>query len=340
MSEDRFRVVVLDDYERFCTTVPAYREVAAVADVDVVQHKLDTDAEWAAAVGDAHAVVLMRERSPFREREFALARSLRFISQIGRGVPHLDLAEATRRGIAVSCTPNDSGASTVELTFALLLALARQVPSVSQGMREGAWPPAVGMLLEGRTLGIIGLGRIGARVARIARAMDMNVLATGKTLSDERAAEAGARRVPLDTLLGESDVVSVHCRLNAETRGLIGRRELQRMQPGALLINTARGPIVSEEALVESLRRGHPGGAGLDVYDEEPLPPDHPLRGLDNVVLASHRGYAVDRILHQRYQSAFTNVIRFIEGTPVDVVNPEAIGAEPGNDAPAPSLDR
>ena len=153
MSEDRFRVVVLDDYERFCTTVPAYREVAAVADVEVVQHKLDTDAEWAAAVGDAHAVVLMRERSPFREREFALARSLRFISQIGRGVPHLDLAEATRRGIPVSCTPNDSGASTVELTFALLLALARQVPSVSQGMREGAWPPAVGDVAGGEDPG-------------------------------------------------------------------------------------------------------------------------------------------------------------------------------------------
>ena len=331
MSDDRFRVVVLDDYERFCTGVPAYREAAGLADVKVVEHKLTTDDEWSEAVGDAHAVVLMRERSPFRQREFGLAPSLRFISQIGRGIPHLDLAEATRRGIVVSCTANDSGASTVELTIALLTALARQIPSVSQGMREGAWPPAVGMLLEGRTLGVIGLGRIGARVARIARAMDMNLLAAGKTLTDERAAEAGARRVSLDTLLEESDIVSVHCRLNAETRGLIGRRELQRMKPGALLINTARGPIISEEALVESLRQGHPAGVGLDVYDEEPLPPDHPLRGLDNVILASHRGYAVDRILHQRYQAAFTNVIRFIEGAPVDVINPEA--------TPPPPLD-
>ena len=324
MSENRFRVVVLDDYERFCTGVPAYEEAARLADVRVVANKLTTDDEWRAAVGDAHALVLMRERSPFREREFALAPSLRFISQIGRGIPHLDLAEATRRGIVVSCTPNDSGASTVELTLALLLSLARQVPAVSQGMRAGAWPPAVGMLLEGRTLGIIGLGRIGARVARIAQAMDMNLLATGKTLTDERAAEAGARRASLDTLLEESDIVSVHCRLNAETRGLIGRRQLQRMKPDALLINTARGPIISEEALVASLRQGHPAGVGLDVYDQEPLPPDHPLRGLDNVILASHRGYAVDRILHQRYQSAFTNVIRFIEGAPVDVINPDA----------------
>ena len=160
MSDDRFRVVVLDDYEEFCASVPAFREVSAVADVRVVTRKLDTDEEWKAAVGDAHALVLMRERSPFREREFALARSLRFISQIGRGIPHLDLAEATRRGILVSCTPNDSGASTVELTFALLLALARRIPSVSQGMREGGWPPSVGLLLEGRTMGVIGLGRI------------------------------------------------------------------------------------------------------------------------------------------------------------------------------------
>ena len=193
MSDDRFRVVVLDDYEGFCTTVPAYEEAAGLADVEVVERKLTTDEEWSAAVGDAHAVVLMRERSPFREREFALAPSLRFISQIGRGIPHLDVAEATRRGIVVSVTPNDSGASTVELTFALLLALARKIPEVAQGMREGAWPPAVGMLLEGRTLGVIGLGRIGAKVARIGRAFDMDILATGKTLTDERAAEAGAR---------------------------------------------------------------------------------------------------------------------------------------------------
>ena len=224
-----------------------------------MERKLTTDDEWSAAIGDAHAVVLMRERSPFRQREFALAPSLRFISQIGRGIPHLDLAEATRRGIVVSCTPNDSGASTVELTWALLLALARQIPSVGQGMRDGAWPPAVGMLLEGRTLGVIGLGRIGTKVARIARAFDMNVLATGKTLTDERAAETGARRVSLDALLEESDIVTVHCRLNAETRGLIGRPELQRMKPDALLINTARGPIVSEEALVESLEAGASG---------------------------------------------------------------------------------
>ncbi len=329
MPDDRIRVVVLDDYEKFCTRVPAYREAAKLADVRVVEHRLASDEEWSAAVGGAHAVVLMRERSPFREREFALAPSLRFISQIGRGIPHLDLAEATRRGIVVSCTPNDSGTATVELTFALLTALARQIPSVSQGMREGGWPPAVGMLLEGRTLGVIGLGRIGTRVARIGRAFDMDILAAGKTLTDRRAAEAAARRVSLDTLLDESDVVSVHCRLNAETTGLIGRRELRRMKPGALLINTARGPILSEEALVESLKRGHPGGVGLDVYDQEPLPPYHPLRGFDNVILTSHRGYAVDRILHQRYQSAFTNVIRFIKGAPVEVIHPDASPSPP-----------
>ena len=322
MSDDRFRVVVLDDYEKFSTGVPAYEEAARLADVRVVERKLDTDEEWSAAVGDAHAVVLMRERSPFREREFALAPSLRFISQIGRGIPHLDVAEATRRGVVVSCTPNDSGASTVELTIALMLALARRIPSVSRGMRAGAWPPEVGMLLEGRTLGVIGMGRIGSKVARIGRAMDMDVLATGKTLTDERAGEAGARRVSLDTLLDESDIVSVNCRLNAETRGLIAGPELQRMKPDALLINTARGPIISEAALIESLGQGHPGGVGLDVYDKEPLSPDHPLRGFDNVILTSHRGYAVDRILYQRYQAAFTNVMRFIEGAPVDVVNP------------------
>lgn len=324
MAQDRFRVTVLDDYEKFSTRVPAYRDALKVAEIRVMERKLDTDAEISEAIGDAHAVMLMRERSLFREREFSLAPSLRFISQIGRSMPHLDLDEARRRGVVVSGTPGDSGISTVELTFALMLALARSVPAVDRGMHDGAWPPIVGALLEAKTLGIVGLGRIGRQVARIAQAFGMDVVAAGKTLTDERARESGVRRVSLQQLLQESDFVSVHCRSNAETRGLLGTKELASMKPGAFLINTARGPIVSEPALIEALEQGHLGGVGLDVYDVEPLPAAHPLRRFDNAVLMSHRGYGVDQILHQRYERAFQNIINFIKGEPTDVINLEA----------------
>lgn len=325
MANDRFRVVVLDDYEQFCTRVPAYQKTRALADVKVVDRKLTTDQEWSEAIGAAHAVVLMRERSLFGEREFGLAPSLRFISQISKGMPHLDVAGATRRGIAVSATPSDSGISTVELTFALMLALARHVPAVNQGMHAGDWPPSVGIVLSGKTLGIIGLGRLGRQVAQIAQAFGMNVLASGKTLTEERANAVGARRVSLETLLKESDVVSLHCRSNAETKGLIDAKAFASMKPGALLINTARGPIVSERALIASLEKGHLGGVGLDVYDVEPLPVNHPFRKLDNAILMSHRGYGVDEILHERYEHALTNVVNFINGEPTGVVNLEAL---------------
>ena len=325
MASDRFRVVVLDDYERFCTRVPAYDKVSGLADVEVIDRKLTTDQELSGAIGKADAVVLMRERSLFGEREFNIAPSLRFIAQIGPGMPHLDVAGATRRGIVVSRTPGDSGISTVELTFALMLALARYLPAVNQGMHAGEWPPIVGTLLSRKTLGIVGLGRLGKQVARIAQAFGMNVLAAGKTLTDERAQEVGARRVPMATLLTESDVVSLHCRANAETKGLIGEKALASMKPGALLINTARGPVISEPAVIAALERGHLGGVGLDVYDLEPLPADHPFRRLDNAILMSHRGYGVDEILHERYEYAFTNVIHFINGEPREVVNPEAL---------------
>jgi len=325
MANDRFRVVVLDDYEKFCTKVPAYRKAVGLADVEVMDRKLTTDQELSDAIGAAHAVMLMRERSLFGEREFGLAPSLRFIAQIGRGMPHLDVSAATRRGIVISATPGDSGISTVELTFALMLALSRRLPAVNQGMHEGAWPPIVGSLLEGKTLGIIGLGRIGKQVARIAQAFGMKVAASGKTLTDERAQEVGARRISLAALLEESDVVSLHCRSNAETKGLIGEKALASMKPGALLINTARGPIISEQALIAALERGQLGGVGLDVYDLEPLPADHALRRFDKAILMSHRGYGVDQILHERYECAFTNIINFINGKPTNVINPETL---------------
>ena len=322
---DRFRVVVLDDYEGLADQVPAYQKLKQRAEVTVLRERLATDTEFGAALRGVHILLLVRERTRFGERQLSLAPDLKLISQTGKTAAHLDLAGATRRGIIVTFTPSDTGTSTVELTFALIFAVLRQIPLIDRKMRAERWPAIPGRLLEGKTLGIVGLGRIGTRVAQIARAFGTRTLATGRTLTDERAREAGASGVSLETLLRESDIVTVHVPLRPETRGLIGEKEMSLIKRGAILINTARGAIVSEPALLAALQDGRLGGAGLDVYDEEPLPMDHPLRRLNNVVLLSHRGYATVEVLTERYQHALENILRFLDGKPVNVINPEAL---------------
>ena len=324
-SSERLRVLVLDDYERLADQVPAFAQLKARAEVTVMNTRLATNDELGRALQGIHAILLMRERSSFKEDRLSLAPSLKLISQTGKTSRHLDLPAATRRGVAVAFTPSDSGISTVELTWGLILSLMRRIPEVDRRMRQEAWPPVVGHLIEGKTIGVIGLGRIGKEVTRIARAFKARVLATGRTLTEERAREAGAEAVSLETLLRESDIVTIHVPSNPQTRGLIGEKEIALMKRGAILINTARGPIVSQGALFEALQKGHLGGAGLDVYDEEPLPMDHPLRRLDNAVLLSHRGYATEEILRKRYQEAMENILNFFDGKPVQLHNPEVL---------------
>ncbi|OGQ72069.1 MAG: hypothetical protein A2W73_06780 [Deltaproteobacteria bacterium RIFCSPLOWO2_12_55_13] len=322
---ERFQVVVLDDYEGMAAQVPAFGKLQARADITVMRERLGTSEELGRALKEANAVLLMRERSKFGDEQLSLAPALKLISQTGQAIPHLDLPAATRRRIAVAVTPNDSGISTVELTWGLIFALLRHIPEVDRRMRQESWPAVAGNTLEGKTIGVIGLGRIGRQIARIAQAFRTRVLATGKTLTDERAREAGAERVSLTTLLKESDIVTLHAPLRPETRGLIGEKELALMKPGAILINTSRGPIVSEKALLQALEKGRLGGAGLDVYDEEPLPMEHPLRRLNNVVLLSHRGYATVEILRERYELAIGNILNFLDGKPTNLINPEVL---------------
>jgi len=196
---------------------------------------------------------------------------------------------------------------------------------VDRRMREESWPPLAGRLLEGKTVGVLGFGRIGEEVARILKAFDTRVLAYARTLTAEKAGQIGAECVPMETLLKESDIVTIHVPLNANTRGMIGDKELAMMKPGVLLVNTARGPIVSEAAMIKALETGHLGGVGLDVFDIEPLPMDHPLRRFDNAILLSHRGYATVEVLRERYEEAMTNILNFIDGKPVNLHNPEVL---------------
>jgi len=324
-TSERYRVAVLDDYEGMADRAAAYQTLKSRADVKIHRERLESDADLGRALQGVQAVLLVRERTRFGEKQLAAATALKLISQTGRTTVHLDVAGATRRKVAISVTPADTGASTVELTTALIFAVLRRIPEVDRRMRTERWPAIAGRLFEGKTLGIVGLGRIGSQVARMAKLFNARVLATGRTLTPERAREAGAEAAPLERLLKESDIISIHVPLNDQTRGLIGAKEFALMKPGAILINTARGPIVSEAALIEALENEKLSGAGFDVYDEEPLGMNHPLRTFENVVLLSHRGYATEEILVERYQHAMENILNFFDGKPVKLINPEVL---------------
>jgi phosphoglycerate dehydrogenase-like enzyme len=324
-TSEGFRVVVLDDYEGMAERAPAHEKLKRRTDIKIFKERLETDVELGRALAGVHAVLLVRERTRFGEKQISLAPSLKLIAQTGKTTAHLDVPAATKRGIVIAVTPSDSGNSTIELTTALIFAVLRRIPEVDRRMRTERWPAVAGRLLDGKTLGIVGLGRIGSQVARVARLFNARVLATGRTLTPERAREAGAEAASLEKLLRESDIVSIHVPLNPQTRGMIGAKEFALMKPGAILINTARGPIVSQAALLDALHGGKLGGGGFDVYDEEPLAMDHPLRKFDNVVLLPHRGYATVEILTERYQHAMENILGFLDGKPVNVINPESL---------------
>lgn len=326
MNDRKPRVAILDDFERIAATVPAYESLKARADVTLIGKRLENSDAIVAALRDFDALVLMRERTFFSDKEYSQLPNLKFISQTGRTTKHLDLASATRHGIAVSGTPADNGMSTMELTIALIFALLRKIPQVNLRMREELWPAIAGNNLAGKTVGVFGFGRIGKEVARIMNAFgETRVLAYSRSLTPERAAEVGAERATLETLLKESDIVTIHIQSNEKTRGIIGEKEFAMMKQGALLVNTARGPIVSEPAMIRALESGKLGGVGLDVYDVEPLPMNHPLRRFDNAILMSHRGYATVEVLSERYELAIQNMLDFLDDTPLKLLNPDVV---------------
>jgi phosphoglycerate dehydrogenase-like enzyme len=324
MANNKLKVAILDDFEKLADAVPAYQKLKARADVTLLRKRLDSSENIVAALRDFDAILLMRERTFFSEKEYSQLPNLKFISQTGRTTKHLDLPNATRLGIAVTGTAHDNGVSTIELTVALILALLRKIPQVNLRMREEAWPAIAGNTLEGKTIGVFGFGRIGREVARIMKAFEnTRVLAYSRTLTLERAQEVGAECVSFDTLLRESDILTVHINSNAQTRGIIGEKEFAMMKRGILLVNTARGPIVSEPTMLKALESGQLGGVGLDVYDIEPLPIDHPLRRFDNAILMSHRGYATVEVMRERYEQAINNILDFLDRKPLNLLNPE-----------------
>lgn len=318
------RVAVLDDYQG---AVERYFDTAALRDlvepeVTIYRDRAGSEDELVRRAGAAEVVVCMRERSAFPRAVIEQLAATKLIVTTGPLNAAIDLPAAAQRGIVVSST-HGYDSSPAELTWALILGVIRRIPQEDAAVRAGAWGVHVGDTLDHRTLGVIGLGHLGGRVARIGRAFGMRVLAWSRNLTPERAALYGCEAVDLDTLLRESDIVTLHLKLNQETHHRIGCRELGLMKPTAHLVNTARGALVDEAALVQALDSGKIAGAGLDVFEREPLPPGHPLLAMTNVVLTPHIGY----VTHYRYSGFFTaaveNIRYYLLDTPIRVLTPD-----------------
>lgn len=314
------RIAILDDYQNTALSCADWKSIPGEPEVVVFRRHIPGEDAVADALADFDVVVAMRERTPFPASLIARLPKLRLLVTTGMRNLAIDMQAAAARDVPVCGTALLPYAA-FEHAWALILALVKRIPREDRLMREGGWQGGVSDGLHGKTLGILGLGKLGAKVARVAHAFDMRVIAWSQNMTDERAAEHGATRVEKDTFFGESDIVTIHMVLSDRTRGLVGRRELSLMKPTALLVNTSRGPIVDEAALIEALHSGTIAGAGLDVFDTEPLPADHPLRSTANTVLTGHTGYVMLENYALSYSQAVENVKAWLAGEPVRVLN-------------------
>ena len=317
------KVTVLDDYQRAFASTDAIKRLRDKAEVQILTEKLSSDAAVAEALHGSQAIIPVRERTKLTASLLERLPGLEYISQTGNHVYHVDMEAATRRGIVVSLAPG--GNSTTELAFGLMLAIMRRIPQSDAAIRRGDWSLVLGHVLKGKTLGILGLGKIGTEVATIARAFGMQVIAWGPTLTDERAAKSGARFMALEEVLKTADVVSIHLALSDQSKNLLDQARLRLMKKSAYLVNTARGAIVDEAALVKILKAKALAGAALDVFVDEPLPKDHPLLELDNVVLTPHLGWPTDSGFEGFANHAVDNILDYMEGKLTRALNPEAL---------------
>lgn len=324
------KIAILDDYAEVALQSADWSVLDGKAEITVFDRHLSED-EAAVALRPFDVLCTVRERMSLPRSLFERLPNLKLVTIIGTSLPNLDLAAATEHGVIVSHSSvgNPAHANTVnatpELTWGLLIATVRHLSYEDRRMRDGGWQRTVGMILAGRTLGLLGLGRIGQRVAAYGHAFGMKVIAWSQNLTAEAAATVGAQRVEKDELFRLSNVLSIHVRLSERTRGLVTARELALMKPEAYLINTSRGPIVVEADLIAALRAGRIAGAGLDVFDVEPLPADHPFRTMDNVTLTPHLGYVTRETLRAFYGDTLEAVQAFANGAPIRVVNPPAL---------------
>lgn len=314
------RIAILDDYQNLATTLADWSAIRAAHDVTVFDRHIPEADALVAALEPFDAVCLMRERTAFGADVINRLPNLKFIVTAGMRNAAIDMDAARARGIDVSGTPVSSHA-TAELTLGLMLSLARHIAAEAANMKNGGWQSTLGMELSGKTLGLLGLGFLGGKVAGYGQALGMDVIAWSQNLTDARAQEVGARRVEKDALFAEADVISIHLKLSDRSHHLVDAAAFARMKPTAMIINTSRGPIIDEAALLAALREGRIAGAGLDVYDQEPLPADHPLRHEPRALLTPHLGYWTRDNLTGWYQGMADAVAAWASGAPIRVLN-------------------
>ena len=315
------RVAILDDYVGAAIGSADWKRLGPTAELTVFDSPFAGFEASVAALQAFDVLCVMRERTPFPRALIERLPNLKLIVTSGGLNRSIDIAAATARAITVCHTSaKDNSASTIELTWALILACARDLPRQELSLRESGWQDRLGVRLAGKTLGLLGLGKIGARVAAIGRAFGMEPIAWSQNLTPERAQAAGARWTSRDELLRTADVISVHLVLSERTRGLLGASQLSLMKPTAILVNTSRGPIIDERALYDALQRRAIACVGLDVYDVEPLPDNHPLRRADNVVLTPHLGYATAENFRDFYEDMVEDVAAWMAGAPIRVI--------------------
>jgi phosphoglycerate dehydrogenase-like enzyme len=317
------KIAILDDWQGVAEKSADWSRLAARAELVFFSDAFGSEDEAAVALSDFDILLTMRERSAFPESLIRRLPKLRMIGVTGPANPLLDVRACARQGVTVCNTPpSEALYATAELALGLMIAAARAIPFADKAMRDGGFQRGVpvGINLAGKTLGLVGLGRLGARLARYALALDMKVIAWSPNLTEARAQGAGAILVSKSDLMSGSDVISLHMVLSQRTRGLIGADDIARMKHGAILINTSRGPLVDEAALLAAVQRGKIIAA-LDVYDKEPLPPDHPFRASSHTVLTPHLGYGVAETWRQFYSQSIENAEAFLDGAPIRVVN-------------------
>jgi len=323
------KLAILDDYMKVALASADWDRLRRRGvEITVFDTAFSSVDDAATKLAPFEIVNLLRERTHFTRALIERLPKLKYIAMTGRRAPSLDIPAATERGVIVANTHGgESGASTAEMAWLLILAGARDLVTADRGVRAGRWHENVraGTVLEGRRLGLVGLGRLGSLVAGYGKTFNMDVVAWSQNLTPERAAESGVKYVSKEELFASSDFISIHVVLSDRTRGLIGAADFARMKPSAILVNTSRGPIVDEAALIEALKQHKFAHAALDVYAREPLPLDHPLRTMENVTLAPHLGYVNTDVFKTFYGDALANIEAWLDGKPTNVLNPETL---------------
>ena len=314
------RLAILDDYQGVARALGPWDRLPADLRIEVFRDTLTDPDALAERLRPFDALVIMRERTPFPRALLERLPDLRLLVTTGMRNRSVDLAACAEKGVTVCGTPG-FGNPTVDLTWGLILSVLRRIPEQERALREGRWQPApLGNTVEGKTLGVLGLGNLGTKVARVGAAFGMRVVAWSPNLTEERAAAAGAQRVDKAALMAEADVLTLHLVLSERSRGIVGAEDIARMKRGAVVVNTSRGPLIDQPALIATLREGRIAGAGIDVYDQEPLPPDHPILSAPNTVLTPHLGYVTEENYRVYFQGAVEAVEGYLKGSPVRVL--------------------